>query len=73
MEFSEEKLFDVDATDEEIKEQLDLYLNSGGTGRGIVRMVMLNPMKGIAAHTKRILDILEEIDLPRLISFIEKK
>jgi hypothetical protein len=66
MEFSEEKLFDVDATNEEIEKQLDLYLNSGGTGRGIVHMVMLNPIKGIAVHTKRILDILGEMDLPGL-------
>lgn len=64
MEFSEEKLFDVEATDEELEEQLHVFLDKGGTGREIVRMIMHNPKKGIAEHTKRILDILEAMNLP---------
>jgi len=64
MKFNEEKLFDIDATDKEIEEQLHIFLDRGGTGFEIVRMIMHTPKKGIAIHTKRILNILEEMNLP---------
>lgn len=62
MEFSEEKLFDVNTTNEEIEEQIKLFLGAGGTGQQLVRMIMLNPIKGIAGHTTRILDIIKGMD-----------
>lgn len=63
MEFKEENLFNINSTDEELEEQIKLFLNEGGNGNGLVRMIMLNPMNGMASHTRRIMKIIESMKL----------
>jgi hypothetical protein len=61
MSFDRDKLFDVNATDEELHYQLKEYFLSGGTGTWLVAMIINTPMNGITSHTGRLMTILENL------------
>lgn len=71
MNFSHEALFNLEATDEELIEQLTLFLQKDGTGFQLVQMIMLAPKAGLHNHSNRILNLLETNDTLKNLNKIE--
>lgn len=59
--FSHEALFNIEATDDELREQLRMFTDDlNGTGQQLIRMIAMAPVTGIAAHVARLLKLLQE-------------
>lgn len=62
--FNPEVLFDTDISDEELERQLNMYLDQGGTGPGLVSYMIHCKGPGLAQHIDRLLTILSSKVLP---------
>ena len=60
MEFDPNALFDTDATDAVLRENIMAFLGKKGTGRDLVVLTMRNRKPGIAQHVSRILELMSE-------------
>jgi hypothetical protein len=56
-----EKMFDVRASDEKLKAELQNFLSDGGTGRELIALIYFNQRPGIAKHTERLITLLDEV------------
>ena len=60
MEFDPNALFDMDTTDDVLRESIVAFLGKKGTGRDLVILVMRNRKPGIAQHVSRLLELMSE-------------
>ncbi len=55
--FDKRIFFDREASDEVLKEQVQLFLDEGHTGTELIRLILHDSPKGISKHVSRLLTL----------------